>query len=58
MNFRGRNRVKLRSKILLLVIPLVVIPLLWLGWTAYARLEDVSRSTALGQMANLLDQTG
>ncbi len=46
----------LQSKILLLVLPLVILPLLWLGWTAYDKLEQVSRNTTLGQMDTLLDQ--
>lgn len=46
----------LQSKILMLVLPLVILPLFWLGWTAYTKLEEVSRNTSLGQMATTLDQ--
>lgn len=47
---------KLQVKILLLVIPFVVLPLIWLGWTAYIKLKENSRETTLGQMTTLLDQ--
>lgn len=50
--------VKLHSKILLLVIPIVVLPLVWLGWAAYSTLEENSRENTLGQMNTLVDQVG
>ena len=49
---------KLQSKILLLVIPIVVLPLVWLGWSAYLKLKDNSQETSLRQMTILLDQVG
>lgn len=47
---------KLQVKIFLLVIPVVVLPLVWLGWVAYENLKENSRETTLGQMSTLLDQ--
>ena len=47
---------KLQTKILLFIVPLVVVPLLVLGWIAYARLGATARQTSLDQMATLLDQ--
>ncbi len=49
---------KLQSKILMLVVPLVVLPLVWLGWIAYVKLGEVSRQTSLEQMNTVLDQVG
>jgi len=47
---------KLQLKILLLVIPIVVLPLVWLGWTAYAKLKENSQDTSLSQISTLLTQ--
>lgn len=47
---------KLRAKLLLLLIPLVVIPLLMLGWAAYAQLTTTTLQRSLGQMEVLVDQ--
>ncbi|MDH3639354.1 MAG: EAL domain-containing protein, partial [Gammaproteobacteria bacterium] len=49
---------RLQTKILLVVTPLVVLPLLWLGWTAYTKLKQYSAEAALGQMTTLLEQVG
>lgn len=46
----------LQAKILLLITPLVVLPLAWLGWIAYTKLEQNSRETTFGKMSILLDQ--
>jgi len=48
--------VKLRAKILLLIIPLVVIPLLTLGWLAYNQLRNTTIQRSLGQMDTLINQ--
>lgn len=47
---------KLQTKILLLVIPVLVFPLVWLGITAYIKLKENSMETSLAQMNALLDQ--
>ena len=47
---------KLQPKILLLVIPVLVLPLVWLGITAYIKLKENSMETSLAQMSALLDQ--
>ncbi len=47
---------KLRAKILILIFPLVVIPLLMLGWAAYVQLSSTTIQRSLGQMEVLIDQ--
>jgi len=47
---------QLQSKILLLLIPLIVVPLLVLGWMAYSLLMEDARSRAQYQMTTLLEQ--
>jgi hypothetical protein len=46
---------QLQSKILLLLIPLIVVPLL-LGWMAYSLLMEDARSRTQYQMTTLLEQ--
>ena len=47
---------QLQSKIQLLLIPLIVIPILVLGWVAYSLLIEDSRSRIQYQMTTLLEQ--
>ena len=47
---------QLQSKILLLLIPLIVVPLLLLGWMAYSLLMEDARSRTQYQMTTLLEQ--
>jgi diguanylate cyclase (GGDEF)-like protein len=47
---------KLRSKILLLLTPLVVLPLLLLGWIGYGQLKETTEQKTLDQLDTLLDQ--
>jgi len=47
---------KLQTKILLLLLPLVIIPLISLGWIAYHQLQTTSQRTIFDQMNTLLDQ--
>jgi hypothetical protein len=49
---------KLRTKLLALLIPLVVLPLLLLGWTAYKQLSSEARGTMLREMDTLQSQVG
>ena len=49
------SRLNLQSKILLVVMPLVVLPLVLLGWYAYTTLEENSRRNLIGQMSTLLN---
>lgn len=49
------SRLNLQSKILLMVMPLVVLPLVLLGWYAYTTLEENSRRNLIGQMSTLLN---
>ncbi len=49
-------RLNLQYKILMVVMPLVVLPLVLLGWYAYETLEDNARKTLFRQMSTLLDQ--
>jgi diguanylate cyclase (GGDEF)-like protein len=48
--------VKLQSKILLLIIPVIVLPLFWSGLTAYVKLKEHSIESSLGHMSTLLEQ--
>jgi len=47
---------RLQNKILLLLVPLVVLPLLVLGWTAYALLMEDARDRTQHQVTTLLEQ--
>ena len=47
---------QLQSKILLLLIPLIVIPILVLGWVAYNLLMEDARNRTQYQMTTLLEQ--
>ncbi|MDH3934499.1 MAG: cache domain-containing protein, partial [Gammaproteobacteria bacterium] len=47
---------QLQSKILLLLIPLIILPILVLGWFAYSLLMDDARSRTRNQSATLLQQ--
>jgi diguanylate cyclase (GGDEF)-like protein len=47
---------RLQTKILLLLIPLIVVPLLALGWIAYAMLMDNAHERTEEQMKTLLKQ--
>jgi len=46
----------LQNKILLLLVPLIVLPILALGWTAYALLMDDARDRTQDQVTTLLGQ--
>ena len=46
----------LRAKVLSLVVPLTVVPLLGLGWVANAELRGLSEERAVAQMFTLLTQ--
>jgi len=47
---------QLQSKILLLLIPLIIVPILVLGWMAYSLLMEDAHDRAQHQMATLLEQ--
>jgi len=47
---------KLRVKILIMLIPLIVLPLLTLGWIAYERFKSTAQQTSIEQMNTLLSQ--
>ena len=47
---------QLQSKILLLLIPLIILPLLVLGWVAYSLLMEDARNRTQYQMSTLLEQ--
>lgn len=47
---------QLQSKILLLLIPLIIIPILVLGWMAYSLLMEDAHQRTRYQMATLLEQ--
>ena len=47
---------RLQTKLLLLLIPLIVIPLLTLGWSAYSMLVEDARNRMQEQMTTLLRQ--
>ncbi len=49
-------RLRIQAKILLVVIPLAVAPLLGLGWLAYSQLLSSAEERSVGQMTTLLDQ--
>lgn len=48
---------RLQTRILLLLVPLTVLPVLALGWAAYDQLHRTSEQKTLSQVATLLDQT-
>jgi len=45
-----------QNKILLLLIPLIVLPILALGWASYTRLMEDAHRQSREQMTNLLEQ--
>ena len=47
---------RLQNKILLLLIPLIMLPILTLGWTAYALLMEDARDRTQDQVTMLLEQ--
>ncbi len=47
---------RLQTKILLIVVPLAVLPLLGLGWHAYSQLKISAEQRTVDQMTTLLDQ--
>ncbi len=47
---------RLHSKVLLVVVPLAVIPLLILGWLAYDQLRSTAIERSSSQMTTLMDQ--
>jgi diguanylate cyclase (GGDEF)-like protein len=47
---------RLQNKILLLLIPLIVLPILALGWASYTRLMEDAHRQSREQMTNLLEQ--
>jgi len=46
---------KLRTKILLLLIPLIVVPMLAMGWIAYSELNEKSKQKAFAEMQASID---
>ena len=46
---------KLRTKILLLLIPLIVVPMLAMGWIAYSELNEKSKQKAFADMLASID---
>ena len=46
---------KLRTKIPLVLVPLIVLSLLGLGWFAYGQLREASEQRVFGEMRLLLD---
>ena len=49
---------RVQAKILLVLVPLVVAPLLALGWSAYHQLRTTAEQKTLDQMDTLLEQVG
>ena len=47
---------KLRAKLLLLLLPSIVVPILCLGWFANLHVRDIARQKAVDQMTTLLQQ--
>ncbi len=47
---------RLQSKILVLLVPLIVLPILVMGWSAYSRMVEDAHKHAQQQMTNLLEQ--
>lgn|GEM_PF-797811 len=59
MGFAGREvgvylLVKLKTKILLILVPLILVPMTTLGFIAYDHLHDTSKSKALDQVASTM----
>jgi diguanylate cyclase (GGDEF)-like protein len=51
-----KQRLRLQNKILLVLVPLIVLPILALGWAAYSRLMEDAHRQSHQQMTNLLEQ--
>ena len=51
-----KQRLRLQNKILLVLVPLIVLPILALGWAAYSRLMEDAHRQSHQQMSNLLEQ--
>jgi diguanylate cyclase (GGDEF)-like protein len=51
-----KQSLRLQNKILLVLIPLIVLPILVLGWAAYSRLMEDAHRQSHQQMTNLLEQ--
>jgi diguanylate cyclase (GGDEF)-like protein len=49
---------KLRTKILLLLVPLMVLPMLAMGWIAYSELNEKSKQKAFAEMRASIDHLG
>jgi len=49
--------VKLQTKIIVLLIPLVLMPLLFLGYTAYLRLEHMAKQSTENQVKTLIEES-
>ena len=49
---------KLQNKLLFLVVPLIVAPLLLLGWIAHSQLRDTLTERMLGNFRSVIDQVG
>ena len=47
---------RLHAKVLLVVVPLAIIPLLILGWFAYDQLRSTALERSSNQMTTLMDQ--
>ncbi|MDH3901214.1 MAG: hypothetical protein OEU51_09240, partial [Gammaproteobacteria bacterium] len=47
---------RLQNKILLLLIPLIVLPILALGWSSYTQTMEDSHTQSRQQMTSLLEQ--
>ena len=46
---------KLRLKILLILLPLTIVPLVSMGWIAYGELQSVSEEKAFEEMASTVE---
>jgi len=47
---------RLQNKILMLLVPLVILPILVLGWTSYTLLMEDARNRAHDQVTTMLEQ--
>ena len=48
---------KLQRKLVILIIPVIVVPLMVLGWNAYQQLRSTTQQRTFGQMSSLINQT-
>jgi diguanylate cyclase (GGDEF)-like protein len=53
---QGKQNLRLQNKILIVLVPLIILPILVLGWTTYTRMLEDAHRQAHQQLTNQLEQ--